>query len=79
VADCWLRRDANTLIMQDRENAAGQTRDFLANMHAQHAIAPTRYADPRGAFVDSIVEGFFGDALPIVTDANVLRRNIARA
>jgi hypothetical protein len=65
--------------MQDRENAAGQTRDFLANMHAQHAIAPTHYADPRGAFVDSIVEAFFGDALPIVPDANVLRGDIGRA
>jgi hypothetical protein len=65
--------------MHDDVDVARQTRSFLANIHAQHAIAPTRYADPQGAFVDSIVEGFFGDALPIVPDANVLRGNIGRA
>jgi hypothetical protein len=65
--------------MLDKPGAADRTRGFLADIHAQHAIAPIRYADTQGAFVASVVETLFGDALPIVPDANVLRGNIGRA
>lgn len=51
---------------------------FLAESHARSAVAPVRYADRRGAFLESILETLFGDALPIVPDANVLRGNIGR-
>jgi predicted nucleic acid-binding protein len=53
--------------------------DFLARTHAEHAVAPVRYADRSGAFLESVLEVLFGDALPIVPDANVLRANIGRA
>lgn len=52
---------------------------MLAEIHSRHAIAPVRCADPQGAFAESVIEAFFGDALPIVPDANVLRGNIGRA
>ena len=55
------------------------TRNFLAQAHERHAIAPIRYADAQGAFVESLIDVFFGDALPIVPDANVLRSNIGYA
>lgn len=59
-------------------NPRGRIGDFLARMHAQNAKAPTRYADSEGAFVESVLEVFFGEAFPIVPDSNVLRGNIAR-
>lgn len=65
--------------MHDKTGAASRTRGFLAEIHAQHAIAAIRCADTQGAFVASVIEALFGDALPIVPDANVLRGNIGRA
>lgn len=55
------------------------TRHFLGQVHERHAIAPIRYADAQGAFVESLIDAFFGDALSIVPDANVLRSNIGYA
>lgn len=72
-------RKLEKVRMQSRPGAVDGTRGFLAEIHAQHAIAPVRYADTEGAFLESVIEAFFGDALPIVPDANVLRGNIGRA
>ncbi len=65
--------------MRDRSELTEHARGFLAEIHARHAIAPIRYADTQGAFAESVIEALFGDALPIVPDANVLRGNIGRA
>jgi predicted nucleic acid-binding protein len=51
--------------------------ELLAHAHAKNSEAPTKYADQAGAFEESIIDAFFGEAFPIVPDANVLRGNIA--
>jgi predicted nucleic acid-binding protein len=77
----WLPYAAGgrgSLVTMDdspREHSKG----FLAEAHARHAKESVRYADEYGAFAESVLEGLFGDAFPIVPDANILRGNIGRA
>lgn len=53
-----------------------ETRQFLAERHRQNAAAPIGGADASGAFRESMLAVLFGDALPLVVDANVLRNDI---
>lgn len=52
--------------------------ELLTKTHTKNSEAPTKYADQAGAFVEPIIDAFFGEAFPIVPDANVLRGNIGR-
>jgi predicted nucleic acid-binding protein len=68
----------NDLVMNDesRDDLRERVEELLAKTHAKNSEAPTKYADQAGAFVESIIEAVFGEAFPIVPDANVLRGNI---
>lgn len=70
---------SHRMAKDDLVTAAARFRAFLRERHVANAQEPPRYADQQGAFVESSIERLFGEALPIVPDANILRGTIGRA
>jgi predicted nucleic acid-binding protein len=52
---------------------------LVRQSHLKHSVAESYAADNAGAFRESSLAALYGEALPVVVDANILRCDIARA
>ena len=68
-----------TLNQVEAKTSAEAVAQLVRQLHLQNASGPLNSADEAGAFRESNLASLYGEALPIVLDANTLRGDVARA